>query len=81
MPQTGNSTAEEFSAIVLQTWTTESWVLVMILKVTGLLKTLGEQAGEIVVILLLRLEILAVLPMLLHTPLFERTRKLIKTKI
>jgi len=53
----------------------------MILKVTGSLKTLGEQAGEIVVILLLRLEILAVLPMLLHTPLFERTRKLIKTKI
>jgi len=52
----------------------------MMQKVTILLKTLGEQAGENQDISKLNQETLAVLHMLPHTQLFERFNELLKNK-
>jgi len=80
MQPTGNSTVEVLSAIAVKLWTTVSWVLVTILTAAGLLRTLGELAGEYKDISLLRKETLAVLQKLPLTLLFERIGELIKPK-
>jgi len=70
----GNSISEEFyhHGPAEKIWTMECWLLVMMQKEIGLLRTLGEKLGERRVISLLRKETLAEFAMLPASLPFEK---------